>query len=245
MDQTSESLSELTPDFSNADPEGYDWAAAAERAEKASERYLADAKRQAAIALYDDFAASAPALAKTDWKHQSLQPFRKQIGQVLGWDIDSPKGLLLTGPSGRAKTRSLVGLWQILAYNHGRDVRYWHASDFFKTMCDQIAFGRDEAMSWVEAVAERPLVFIDDFGQEAVQSAHEDRAQAWFFRFLDLRVAKGHRLFITTNMSARQMAERSDRNRSVRGDPLIRRLLDLCEPIQFLTEAEKAKLQKQ
>ena len=85
-------------------------------------------------------------------------------------------------------------LMQRLGCGDGHDVRYWSASDWFTTLQENIRFGRDEARGWVNTVARRHIVFIDDYGQEAMQSSREDWARGWFFQFLDIRVGEGLRV---------------------------------------------------
>jgi DNA replication protein DnaC len=174
--------------------------------------------------------ASCPvALQASDWSHPHLSPYREQITRVMAYKRQA-KGILASGPTGRGKSRALWQLMRRLGCEEGCDVRYWHAADWFAQLQQQINYGRDDARGWVESVAVRGVVFLDDLGQECVQRSREDWAQGWFFRFLDLRVGHGLPLFITTNLTADEMAERSG---NVRGDPLIRRLLDLCEVVKF------------
>ena len=84
----------------------------------------------------------------------------------------------------------------------------------------------------VDAVARRPVVFIDDLGQEAIQTARSEWAMSWFMRFLDIRVSERLPLYVTTNLDAQGIAERGAS--SVRGDPMVRRLIEICEPIKFV-----------
>jgi DNA replication protein DnaC len=171
----------------------------------------------------------AQAMRETDWRHESLTPYRSQIDQVLGWRHGS-KGLLLTGPTGRGKSRSMVGLLKRLMQTEGRDVSFYKSSDFFWRLQGAVSYGRDEAAGWVRAVAQRPVVFIDDFGQEAVLSSRAEWSQGWFFDFCDQRIEAKLPLFLTTNMGAREIAANAG---FVRGDPLLRRLLELCEVVKF------------
>jgi len=55
-----------------------------------------------------------------------------------------------------------------------------------------------------------------------------------FFRMLDLRLGArpARPLIITTNLTAAQIAAGQA---GVRADPLLRRLLDLCEVVKFKT----------
>ena len=200
----------------------------------ATNAMLRDLRREDARKRWD--LACPDRLKTSDWAHPRLAPYLPQINRVLGYQIGT-RGLLASGPTGRGKTRSMWQLMRRLGIDDGLDVRYWTASDWFTTLQNQITYGRDDARGWVEAVASRHVVFIDDLGQEAIQTNREDWASGWFFRFLDIRVGLGLPLFITTNLTAREIA---GRNAGVRANPLVRRLLDLCDPVTFETAAEKS-----
>ncbi len=196
--------------------------------EAASLSYLAEARKRDAITRYE---ASVPvAMRASDWAHPTLALNQEQIGRVLGHQVGQ-RGLLLTGRTGRGKTRAMWALLRRLAHEEARDIRYFHAQDWFGTLQSCLNFGRDDARGWVEAVARRPIVFIDDLGQEAMQTARSEWALSWFLRFLDIRVSERLPLYVTTNLDAQGIAERG--TSSVRGDPMVRRLIEICEPIKF------------
>ncbi|AHF94028.1 hypothetical protein OPIT5_03885 [Opitutaceae bacterium TAV5] len=168
---------------------------------------------------------------ESDWTHPKMQPWREQIDRVIGWQV-SPKGLLLSGPTGRGKTRSLAALYRRLAIDEGHEVFYTNASDWFARLQTWVNYGRDDARGWVHAQAKRQIFILDDIGQEAVSTARADWAQAWLFRFLDLRREHALPLLASTNLSSAQIAGTSEKS-AIRQEPLLRRLLDLCEVINF------------
>jgi DNA replication protein DnaC len=197
--------------------------------EAASLAYLAEARKRDAIARYE---ASVPMTMRlSDWSHPSMIANSAQIIQVIEHQV-THKGLLLTGKTGRGKTRAMWSLMRRLAHEEARDIRYFHAQDWFATLQSCLNFGRDDARGWVDAVARRPIVFIDDLGQEAMQSARSEWAMSWFLRFLDIRVSERLPLYVTTNLDAQGIAERGAS--SVRGDPMVRRIIEICEPIKFV-----------
>jgi len=201
----------------------------AEDREASNAEYLRTAKRKA---IEEHFNAGFPQSMRaeeTRWDDPKLEANAEQIAKVRAWKV-SPKGILAAGPTGRGKTRSVMALWQRLALDDGIDVRYYHAQDWFSTLLSFAKFDRDDARGWVEAVASRPIIIIDDFGQEAVLRQREEWVRSWWFRFLDLRIQKKLPLIITTNLSSDRMV--SD-NGNIRGDPLVRRLMELCEIIKF------------
>jgi len=195
--------------------------------ERVSEALIRETRKKDAQLRWED--ACPDLLKSSDWSHARLAPFRAQIDRVLGYKF-APKGILASGPTGRGKTRSMWALMRRLAVEDGYDVRYWSSKDWFCVLQEQVRYGRDEARGWVDAIARRQILFIDDLGQEAVQANREDWAQGWLFRLLDIRVGLGLPLFVTTNLTSTDMVSRAG---SVRGDPLVRRLMDLCEPVKF------------
>lgn len=167
----------------------------------------------------------------TDWQHPSMKANRVQIERIKSWQFGK-RGILASGPTGLGKTRAITALYRRLACEEGRDVRYFNAADFFASLGAQVKYGRDDAQGWVKSIATRSIFILDDLGQEAVQKSQEEWAQSWFFRFLDIRREHGLPLILTTNLSAPQIAGRHDRQ-NLRADPLLQRLLDLCEVVKF------------
>lgn len=196
--------------------------------EGASAHFLAEARKRDAIARFDS--AVPPTMRESDWGHAGMIANRAQIERVLAHQVGA-KGLLLSGRTGRGKTRSMWALMRRLAHEEARDIRYFHAGDWFATLQACLSYGRDDARGWVDAVARRPVVFIDDLGQEAIQTARSEWAMSWFMRFLDIRVSERLPLYVTTNLDGQGIAERGAS--SVRGDPMVRRLIEICEPIKF------------
>ena len=197
--------------------------------EAASAHFLAEARKRDAIARFDS--AVPPTMRESDWGHAGMLANRPQIERVLAHQVGA-KGLLLSGRTGRGKTRSMWSLMRRLAHDEARDIRYFHAGDWFATLQGCLNYGRDDARGWVDAVARRPVVFVDDLGQEAIQTARSDWAMSWFMRFLDIRVSERLPLYVTTNLDAQGIAERGAS--SVRGDPMVRRLIEICEPVKFV-----------
>jgi DNA replication protein DnaC len=195
--------------------------------ESASQQLVAAGRLADALRRWED--ACPRMLQTSDWHHSCLAPYAAQIQRVLNYKF-GPKGLIASGPTQRGKSRSMWQLMRRLSVDEGRNVRYYTAAGWFSRLQEQIHYGRDDAQGWVDAVARRPIVFIDDLGQEALLLNRAEWAAGWFFRFLDIRVGEGLPLFVTTNLTAQDMAGRAG---DIRGDPLVRRLLDICEPVKF------------
>ena len=202
--------------------------------ERASNRIEIDAEadtrariRQGLIQKYH--LMFGPTMRETDWGRVSPANL-SAVKQVREWKRGS-KGLLLTGPTGRMKTRAMVALIGRLMTEDGIDVVAYKAVDWFAKLQGRINYGKDEALGWVEAVAKRPIVYIDDLGQQAVLSTREEWSQGWWFDFCDRRIELGLPLLVTTNLTAKEIAQSQT---EVRGDPLLRRLIELCEPVKFV-----------
>ncbi len=206
--------------------------------EERGRQFLADAKKRDAIARFQqDCEKGYP---ESDWTHPGLEPYRACIERVLAWQY-GPRGILASGPTGRGKTRAIFGLYRRLACEEGRTVRYFFAGDWFSRLQEEVRYGRDDARQWVERIAEVPIVILDDLGQEAVTTARTDWAEAWFFRFLDIRIAKRLPLIVTTNLSAVEIAQGFSSGKGIRSTPLIRRLLELCDVVKFETPTQAPK----
>lgn len=176
-----------------------------------------------------------PLFKHTDWSHPGLLPNREQIEKVRSWQPPAPRstqiknGLLLTGPSGVGKSRAFWNLVRRLLCWESRDVEVYTAARFFKELQAQVRYGTDESERWIQQRAKAEILAIDDFGQQAVVASRNDWSEACFFELLDLRMGHRRPTIITTNLTARQIAEQHD----ARSDPLLRRLLDACEVIKF------------
>lgn len=195
--------------------------------ERDSLAYIANARRQDAIARYE--AACPTEYRNYDIAHPKAALNRAAINTVLNWKFGK-QGLICTGPTGLNKTRSVWALCRRLAYEDGVSVKHYHASDWIASLHECVKYGRDEARSWIEQIAWRPVIVIDDWGQEANLQAKEDWAQSWFFRFLDLRIERGLPVIMTTNLQGKDIASRSDR---IKADPLLRRMLELMNVVKF------------
>ena len=210
----------------------------ARRAAERSARAIAEARAADRLARYENDIGAE--YRETDWNQPKVAAFLHVSKRVMDWQ-PGPRGLLLTGPSGRGKTRAVSALYRRLAVEEGHEVRYFNAADWFAMLGEQIRYGTDEARYFVNRHARYPIFILDDMGQQArVSKGREEHAQAWFFRFLDIRRAEGRPLIMTTNMTARAIAASDDPTTKLRSDPLLVRLFDLCEIISYETEAETA-----
>ena len=110
------------------------------------------------------------------------------------------------------------------------DVAYYTSHQFFAKLQDQITYGCDHADEFIETVARRKHLFIDDLGQQALVTARAPWANSRFFQLLDIRMGLQLPLFITTNLTAEQLIAGAD---PIQADPMLRRLLALGHPVHF------------
>jgi DNA replication protein DnaC len=195
--------------------------------EAAGQAFLAGALRktreQAVRAFF------GPVLLETDWARPDVARNAAKAARVAGWQM-GPRGWLLYGPSGGGKTRALAQLIWRLHVEESVGVGLWNAQELFAEITRHQMFGRDETQGFIEALAVRPVLVVEDLGQEATSRGAEQVARQWFFRLLDLRVANGRPVMLTTNHTATTLAEDA---RMVSADPLLRRLRDVAEPVYF------------
>lgn len=189
--------------------------------------YIANIRKQDGARYFAKFCPEP--FKNFDRERPDILANRIPISLVLNWQYQN-KGLLLSGPTGKGKSRACWQLLKRLYAEEGNECRWYHAMDFFTELHECVKYGRDDAKGWVSDVAWRKVVFIDDWGQEANLKAREDWAQSWFFRFLDYRLERQLPVIITTNLSGKEIASRET---EVRGDPLIRRLLEICTVLKF------------
>lgn len=188
--------------------------------------YLRRARRDTALARWEY--SCPPDLKQTDFQDPRLAGSAQRCREVLSWEYQR-RGILATGASGVGKTRSMWALMRRLA-EESREIRYFTAAEWFATLQAQVTYGRDESLAWIRALACVPVVFIDDLGQEAIQANRQDWAQGWLFQFLDRRLGNALPLFVTTNLTAKEIA---GQNAETRGNPLVRRLIELCQVVRF------------
>jgi len=190
--------------------------------------YIKQAKRDSAL---QSWRQKCPIEYQSfDVNHPNCLKYNTQINKVLNWNHNSKKGLISSGTSNLGKTRSMWQLIKRLAENNSIIVQCYSATKWFNALQENVRYGRDDAYGWVEAVAKRPIVFIDDFGQQALMTNKEDWAFGYFMQFLDIRVSNGLPLLMTTNLTAKEFSQGLT---SLRNEPMLRRLLDVCEPVNF------------
>ncbi|HUS13124.1 MAG TPA: ATP-binding protein [Pyrinomonadaceae bacterium] len=145
------------------------------------------------------------------------------LERVMAWQM-GPKGLILSGITGKGKTRAA---WQLLKRLHfeGVHIRAFDCVDFAHEC--QTAFTDFKGEGWAKNVAAAELVFFDDFGKNKMT----DRVEVELFGVIDRRMAHQLPIIVTTNDIGSTLEARLSPDR---GAPLVRRLRECCESIAFV-----------
>jgi len=173
-------------------------------------------KRQRAV---EAWGRQCPAL------FQATDPARlnqKMLAKVMAWQF-GPKGLLVSGPSDRGKTRAMFLLLRRLAVDELRDVVVFHDNEFAH-QCAR-AFGDQTGEAWVEKICKASVVFFDDIGKFKLT----ERVESELFGIVASRTAWMRPTLWTTNFKGEELASKLSPDRGV---PLVRRLKEFCEGIE-------------
>lgn len=166
----------------------------------------------------EQFARKCPPIYRDT--NRSLLP--SQWDLVKTW-TQGPRGLILSGPTGKCKTRCA---WELLS-EYPNQKRY--------LAFDCVSFGHelsrkyrtDEAEDWLDKLGSGiDLVFFDDLGKLKLT----ERAETELFGVIERRCANKLPILATTNDTGDTLSDRMTENR---GPALVRRLREFCEVIQF------------
>lgn len=150
---------------------------------------------------------------------------RAQLADAMKWQY-GPRGLILLGETGKGKTRVAWTLLKRLLIddNPERSFVWFDAISFGHKI--SIHYREEDAESWLDRVAQCPLIFFDDLGKLKLT----ERAEVELFGVIERRCAAELPIIVTTNDTGDSLAARMTDNR---GPAMIRRLREFCEPIQF------------
>lgn len=174
--------------------------------------------------------AICPAEFREPWDWAKCQADRAEVEKVLNWKMGKG-GLFLLGQTGQCKSRAVYALIKRLV-KEGIDPTIMSGTQFAAIAASKWA-NTDETERWLNAMARKPLVFIDDLGKRWTKSTEEA-----FFEVLDRRCARHAPIIITSNYDADDFARIS----AARGDgaiaqdlvaPIFRRIGDYLTPALF------------
>ena len=176
-----------------------------ERAERAAELEVRDAARLARwrAVCPEDYQDTKPELLS-----------QAKLKEVLAWEYGS-KGLLLVGPTGTGKTRSLWLLIKRLMMD-GYSVEVF-PSMRFSHLCSKY-FGGFVGPDWTDRLVHHvDVVCFDDLGK----SKMTELVEAEFYGIIEDRASRKRPTILTLNMGGEELEARMSPER---GGPIVRRL---------------------
>ena len=145
------------------------------------------------------------------------------LAKVMAWKL-GPKGLVITGPTGRGKTRAAMLLMERLHVNEGRSVEVFHGNGFAHQCARE--FGNFVGEDWIDSMSKKDVVFFDDLGKFKLT----ERVEAELFGLIEMRVAWAKPIVATLNFGGDALAGKMTADR---GEPMVRRLREFCESVAF------------
>lgn len=162
--------------------------------------------------------------------YRSTDPARLPAGPLAAvrrWTF-GPQGLLAVGPTGSGKTRACYLLLHDL-HLAGVPLRTFDCAAFGHEVARRFRDGDGEA--WADRLAaHRGVVFLDDLGKVPFT----ERVEAELFALVERRTSHRLPIIATTNASGSDL---EDRLSTDRGAPLVRRLREFCEVVNFARNA--------
>jgi DNA replication protein DnaC len=152
----------------------------------------------------------------------ALLPNKTAFDRVIAWKYN-PKGIIAHGVTGRGKTRAV---WTLLkrVCQEGRSVAAfdasWWANEVAKRFEDRSVY------DWLEKQHVVDVWFLDDIDKPVYTA----RAQEAFFTCLKIRCENNLPCLLTTNLTDAPLKAKFEPER---GEALLERLYEHCEPIAF------------
>jgi len=154
-------------------------------------------------------------------KLPSIQGFNQVIGWRFGQD-----GILAYGPSGRGKTRAIFCLLRRLHFKEHRSIIAIGAADF-SIRCGKLFWeNQSAAEAFIESLINVDVLSLDDLDK----AKFTERTEAELFHVVDARTAHGRPILASLNSGGDDLADLMSDHRGI---PIVRRLRDYCQPIQF------------
>jgi len=180
------------------------------------------AARTASICKEDGWDAICPDEYKKPVRYELTD--EKSFRTVQGWKYGWP-GLIINGPSGMGKTRSIWSLLRRLNQEEGRSFKFFDGYDFSCASADASRNGKE--LAWMREMVACDVFIFDDLGKNKVTA----NVEASLFAIIDKRYSAHKPMIITTqhNRSTLQGLFLD----SMTADAIMRRLLEGSEAIHF------------
>lgn len=150
-------------------------------------------------------------------------PNQSAMRKVMEWTYGS-RGLLIGGPSRRGKTRSAVMLMRRLAVGELRSCQLF-LDNSFAHECSS-SWGNNDGVDWIRSVQASDVVLLDDLGKFKMT----ERVESELYGMIEHFTSWGKPLIVTMNAGVEELKARMSVDR---GEPLLRRLREFCEPVAF------------
>jgi DNA replication protein DnaC len=151
-----------------------------------------------------------------------MLPNKPASARVLAWEYGQ-RGLILTGPTRRGKTRTAWLLMRRL-YDAGKSIRAFDGIGWFfevgKAFRDM-----DGAERWLNALTRVDVLFLDDVFRGRLTDAQE--LALW--GVIERRTANRKPIIITANATGDSL--RADHGHAV--EPIVARLREFCDGVAF------------
>jgi DNA replication protein DnaC len=198
----------------------------AEDARLVAERKAEKEREERAIALREWEQATPDNLRATDWKHPKLIPYQTEISRVRTWKRGA-RGIYAAGASGRGKSRSVYALARRLAVDELVPVRYLMQTDITREVNRD---GLNGFLEKLDGVRRCPILVWDDFGKFAAIGSRKELLVSEIEALIDFRFSHGLPFLISTNARDADLISIFG---DMRGEPIMRRLVEGCEVVNF------------
>lgn len=198
----------------------------AEEARRIAARRAELQKDERALALKEWEAAVPALLRETDWSDARLRPYQTEISRVRSWKRGS-RGIYAVGRSGRGKSRSIYALARRLSVDELVPVRYLLQNEITREINRD---GLNGFLEKLDAIKRAPVVVWDDFGKFAAIGSRRDLLASEIEALIDFRFTHGLPFLISSNARDAQLVEIFG---PLRGEPILRRIVEGCEVVDF------------
>lgn len=201
-----------------------------ERERIAARQAEIDADKRA-VALKDWQNNCPPRIQTNDWQHPGLAPHLPHMRRVMRYQL-SGQGVYAVGGAGKGKSRSVWWLARKMAVDKLIPTRYLVQT---QVMNEINRSGLDAWLDKVGKLKHVPLLVWDDFGNFAAMSSRKEVLATEIFGLIDHRYHHNLPMLISSNARAEDLNEIFG---PMRAEPIMRRLIEGCDVVDFDTKAE-------